>query len=87
MLPNGGRLLFHNYDRSDVSVTYSHDSNRESNKLGTWYINGDTIYIEYYQSEGTEGPLELEVASIIHGYRLGRVDDLINGNGTRQGIE
>lgn len=86
LLPNGGRLLFHNYDRSDVSVTYSHDSNRESNKLGTWYINGDTIYIEYYQSEGTEGPLELEVASIIHGYRLGRVDDLINGNGQGRGL-
>ncbi len=82
LLPTGGRLVFHSFDRSDISKIYSHNDNRNSQKLGTWYIHGDTIYIEYYQAAGTQGPIELEVGSIIHGYRLGRVDDFI-GNPSR----
>ncbi|MBX2827150.1 MAG: T9SS type A sorting domain-containing protein [Flavobacteriaceae bacterium] len=77
-LPDGGRLVFHNYDRSDVSKTYLHTNNRNSNKLGSWFIGGDTIYIEYYQPSGTQDPVELQVGSIIHGYRLGRINDIVD---------
>ncbi|GAB5399119.1 MAG: T9SS type A sorting domain-containing protein [Aureisphaera sp.] len=83
LLPTGGRLVFYNYDRSDISKTYSHQNNRDSQKLGSWYINGDTIYMEYYQKIGTQEPVEIEVGSVIHGYRLGRVNDLVEGNSSR----
>ncbi|MDC8003179.1 T9SS type A sorting domain-containing protein [Aureisphaera galaxeae] len=83
LLPNGGRLVFYNFDRTDISKTYSHRHNRDSKKLGSWYIDGDTIYIEYNQLAGTPDIVELEIGSIIHGYRLGQVDDLIEGMGNR----
>ncbi len=76
-LPQGARLHIYNDDHTDISRTYSKDQNRTNNILGSWFINGDIIWIEYYQPEGAIEVAELEIGSIIHGYRMGRVNALV----------
>lgn len=80
-LPNGSRLHLYNEDRTDVSKTYSSSQNRPNKLLGSWYIEGDIIWIEYYEPAFvSENPL-IELGSIIHGYRMGRVNQLIDTRG------
>ena len=77
-LPTGARLHIYNEDRSEVSKTYSQEHNRSSNQLGTWFVTGDVIWVEYYEPRGTVPGLKLEIGSLIHGYRLGRVTQFVN---------
>ncbi|MCH9659926.1 MAG: T9SS type A sorting domain-containing protein [Bacteroidetes bacterium] len=86
ILPEGGRLQFYNPDQTDSSKVYSSSNNRASNKLSSWFIRGDIISVEYYQEADTEGPLQLEIGSVIHGYRLGSVEDIIVGGGANRGL-
>lgn len=79
-LPDGAKLQLYNETRSDVSKQYTKKDNRSAKLLGSWYIRGDVIFIEYYHPFGSSGPVELEIGSIIHGYRLGRVQDLVQSN-------
>ncbi|RMA57194.1 T9SS type A sorting domain-containing protein [Ulvibacter antarcticus] len=78
-LPEGARLQMYNADRSDVSRIFSHAQNSVSSNIGSWYINGDLIYIEYFEPEYVTASASLQIGSIIHGYRLGRVQDLVGG--------
>lgn len=79
-LPEGATLHLYNEDRSDISKTYSHLQNRANNQLGSWFIDGETIWIEYFEPLGITGDVMLEIGSVIHGYRMGRVHTLIDGN-------
>jgi hypothetical protein len=78
-LPEGSRLHMYNMDRSDISKTYTKNENRENNLLGSWFIKGETIIIEYYEPENVPEIVQLKLGSIIHGYRFGRMQDHING--------
>lgn len=86
-LPPGSRLQLYNNDHSTVVQTFNGSSSRESNRLGTWFVNGDVIWIEYYQPPNTRKYPRLQVESIIHGYRMGDVNptnpegNRINGSG------
>ncbi|MFC7356772.1 T9SS type A sorting domain-containing protein [Jejudonia soesokkakensis] len=80
-LPEGARLHMYNIDRSDISKTYTKNENRENNLLGSWFIEGETIIIEYYEPDTVQEVVQLKIGSIIHGYRLGQLQDYINGEG------
>jgi len=73
-LPRGARLQLYNSDRTDKSKIYSNENNRSSNKLGSWFINGDIILIEYFEPSTSVGNVSLEIGSVIHGYRLGHIN-------------
>lgn len=76
-LPPGGRLHFYNLERDDLSSSYSSDANRDNEMFGSWFVFGDEIIIEYYQKGSqSQSPL-LEIGSVIHGYRLSRVESAI----------
>lgn len=85
-LPDGGMMQLYNEDRSDVSKIFTSLENRGLKKLGSWYIHGETIFAEYYQPSGTNQPVELNIGSIIHGYRLGRVNDILGNSNAGRGI-
>lgn len=78
-LPPGARLQLYNGDRTDKSKTYSNENNRASKVLGSWFITGDIILIEYFEPYATVGNVSLEIGSVIHGYRMGRVNALVDG--------
>ena len=78
-LPNGARLQIYNGDRTDKSRVYSNENNRSSKVLGSWFLTGDIITIEYYEPYSTVGNVSLQIGSIIHGYRLGLVNDFVDG--------
>lgn len=85
-LPNGSRLQMYNLERTDFSKVYTSETNRTSSVLGSWYISGDVIVIEYFQPKGVVAPAHLKIGNIIHGYRMGRVNDLVDTEGNR-GLE
>jgi len=78
-LPNGGRLQLYNGDRTDKSKVYRNEHNRLSKALGSWFVSGEVIWVEYYEPSSAIGNLELEIGSIIHGYRMGRVTTWADG--------
>ena len=78
-LPIGSRLHIYNGDRSDKSKTYSDQNNRLSKVLGSWFVTGDEIWVEYFEPSFAVGAVELEIGSIIHGYRMGLINSWVDG--------
>ena len=79
-LPEGAMMHLYNDDRTDISKTYTKDQNRENKKLGSWFVSGEIIWIEYYEPENTVNDAHLEIGSVIHGYRMGNVRQMIENN-------
>ncbi len=79
-LPEGAMMHLYNDDRTDVSKTYTKEQNRENQKLGSWFVSGEIIWIEYYEPVNTVNNAHLEIGSVIHGYRMGRVHQMIENN-------
>ncbi len=78
-LPEGAMMHLYNDDQTDISKTFTKAQNRENQILGSWYISGEIIWIEYYEPINVSEEVHLEVTSVIHGYRMGRVHQLVNG--------
>lgn len=76
-LPEGTTLHLYNEDHSDISKTYTKINNRPNDQLASWFVDGNTIIIEYFQASYVTQTPKIEIGSIIHGYRMGRVNRLI----------
>lgn len=76
-LPNGAMLHMYNDDQTDVSKTYTNEQNRASKLLGSWYIAGEIIWIEYFEPLNASSDARIEIGNIIHGYRMGQVRQYI----------
>ncbi|MCK0130460.1 T9SS type A sorting domain-containing protein [Flavobacteriaceae bacterium F08102] len=70
-LPKGAKIYLYTNDRSDLLGAYTAIQNNDSNQLGTWFVNGDKVWIEYFEPANAIGEGKLHIASVIHGYRLG----------------
>lgn len=79
-LPEGAMLHLYNEDRTDISKTYYSYHNRSNNQLGSWFITGETIWVEYYEPENVSELVQLEIGSVVHGYRMGKVSRLVENN-------
>lgn len=79
-LPVGSKLQLYNQERTDVTRTYNNAQNRVNGQLGTWFVEGNTIWVEYYQPPYTQGTPRLQITSVIQGYRMGRINTLIDGS-------
>ncbi len=79
-LPHGSRLQLYNQDHTDITNTYTNSQNRLNGQIGTWFVEGDIIWVEYYQPPGTQDSPRLQINSVIHGYRMGKVNTLFEGN-------
>ena len=78
-LPAGTRLQLFSGDKTDVSKPYTNFDNRTNNTLGSWIIEGDEIWIEYFEPASVNEPFKIEIGSIIHGYRMGAVEQFVEG--------
>ncbi len=80
-LSKGSRLQLYNDERTDITATFTSTQNRDGKQLGTWFVEGEIIWIEYYQPPNVYGIPKLQINNIIHGYRMGKVNLLLEGRG------
>ncbi|WP_175418976.1 T9SS type A sorting domain-containing protein [Aureibaculum algae] len=69
-LPEGSTIYLYNKDRSDLIGAITSSANNNKNELGTWFVKGDHLFVEYYEPEEVKGQGKLNIGSVIHGYRL-----------------
>ncbi|WP_313114127.1 T9SS type A sorting domain-containing protein [Aequorivita sediminis] len=79
-LPTGSRLQLFNGEHTDITSTFTSNQNRDDGRIGTWFVEGDVLWIEYYQPPNVKGEPELQLRSVIHGYRMTAVDNMINNS-------
>jgi hypothetical protein len=70
-LPKGANIYLYNDDRTDLLGAYTHTSNNEKQKFGTWFVKGDKLWVEYFEPKKVKGQSKLNISSVIHGYRIG----------------
>ncbi len=75
-LPPDTRLQLYSGNKDDLSKAYTPSDNRDDNILGSWFISGEEIWIEYFEPAHVNKPFKIEIESIIHGYRMGAVDQI-----------
>ena len=86
-LPRGTILQLYNNERTIVSETFLGTDSRNSNLLGSDLISGDIVYIEYYAPASVSQSPDIQIQSIVHGYRMGTLDssnmegNKLNGSG------
>ncbi len=78
-IPRGARLQLYNQERTDITNTFTSAQNKLEGQLGTWFVEGNIVWIEYYQPPRTQESARLQINSVIHGYRMGRVNALVEG--------
>ena len=78
-IPKGGSLYLYNDDHSDLLGAYTHKQNQEGGVLGTWLVNGDSVWIEYYEPLSVQGQGTLHIAKATHGYRNADTFNLAKG--------
>lgn len=78
-LPPGSRLHLFNGDKTDVSRTHNKNTNRPNERFGSWFINGDVIWVEYFEPASVSSEPRLRIDGLIHGYRLGKVSQFVDG--------
>lgn len=77
-LPEGGFLHLYNDQHTEISKTYTTNDNRSNNLLGSWFVSGEIIWVEYYQPPFMTEQAQLKIGSVIHGYRMGQVTRLLD---------
>ncbi len=71
-IPEGASLYLYNNSKTDLLGAYTSLNNNESNRLGSWFVEGDNLWIEYFEPFEVKGQGKIHLDKIIHGYRLGK---------------
>lgn len=79
-IPEGGKLYFYNEAKTDLLGAYTHTQNREDMVFGSWLINGDDIFIYYFEPSDKNGQGRLHINKAIHGYRSVQDFEISNKN-------
>lgn len=77
-IPSGAQFQLYNDEHTDLTNTFTAQDKYVNHQLGTWFVEGDKIWIEYYQPSQVAGTPVLQISSIIHGYRMGLVSDWVS---------
>lgn len=80
-IPSEGRFQLYNDDRTDLSPAFTDTQNYSQNQLGTWFVEGEKLWLEYYQPAGVSENPTLHIANLIHGYRMGLVKTYLADQG------
>ncbi len=68
-IPRGATIYLYNNDKSDLLGAYTNIFNRPDEMLGTWLVQGENVWIEYYEPASVKGQGELNISKVVHGYR------------------
>jgi hypothetical protein len=62
-IPEGATLYVYNNEKNDLIRPFTYHNNNPEEVLGTWLVNGDQAWIEYYQPADVVGNAKLTVGS------------------------
>lgn len=68
-LPKGAKLFIWDAERSTYKGAFTHKNNKEWGSLGVGLIHSDQVVIELIESPIAVGQSELQLGTIVHGYR------------------
>lgn len=68
-IPVGAKLYVYNDKKTDLLRPFTHHNNNPEEVLGTWLVQGNHAYIEYYQPAQVVGEAKITIGSVVHGYR------------------
>lgn len=68
-VPKGGSVYLYSDDRNSLLGAYTDLQNQDSGILGTWLVEGEKIWIEYFEPSKMKGQGRLHIAKATHGYR------------------
>ncbi|MDH7912353.1 T9SS type A sorting domain-containing protein [Winogradskyella sp. SYSU M77433] len=68
-IPEGAKLYVYNDEKTDLLRPFTHHNNNAEEVLGTWLVEGNKAWIEYYEPANTVGMAKLTIGSVVHGYR------------------
>ena len=68
-MPEGAYIYLYNDQKTDILGAYDSTQNQDSGILGTWLVQGDKVWIEYYEPLSAFGQGRLHIAKATHGYR------------------
>jgi hypothetical protein len=69
-LPEGATLHLYNNDKTDLQGAYTIKNNNLAEMLGSWFVKGDNIWIEYFEPKEVFNQGRFNINKIFHGYRL-----------------
>ena len=65
-LPEGGRLFIFNNDYSMKLGAFSSASHRDDGAFTTQYINGNDVYIEYFEPDSVQQQASIEIRAVVY---------------------
>lgn len=68
-LPDGADLFVYNESRTDVIGAFTSQNNQNDGVFATSLVQGDKIYIEYFEPASVQFPGEIHLYRVTHGYR------------------
>ncbi len=68
-LPKGASIFLYNADKSDLLGAYTDVFNNPEGVLGTWTVEGESVWVEYYEPSNQRGRGKLNIDKVVHGYR------------------
>lgn len=76
-MPAGGSVYIYSDDRSSVIGAYTNIMNNDEQLLGTWMVDGQSVWVEYHEPKAVRGEGLLNINKVIHGYRSKTETDLV----------
>ncbi|PRP67334.1 T9SS type A sorting domain-containing protein [Nonlabens agnitus] len=67
-VPEGAELYLYNDDKTDHIGPYTSSENQDDGILGSWVIEGDNLWIEYFEPARVRGLGRISIDSITHGF-------------------
>ena len=74
-IPVGGKVYIYSGDKSQILNVFTHQHNNPEEILGTWMVDGQSIWIEYFEPKKVSGQGRLNIGNVIHGYRVYTLPD------------
>lgn len=68
-LPKGAAIYLYNNNRTNLLGAYTELQNSDAKELGTWLVDGDDVWIEYYEPKKVQGQGSFTISNVTHGYR------------------
>jgi hypothetical protein len=82
-IPEGGELFIFNEAGTDIMGSFNNKNNQLSGKFSTHCIEGNKIYLEYFEPKSAKGKTKLHIDRISHVFKdiFLRSDEDVNGPG------
>lgn len=68
-IPRGAHLYIYSNNRKSLIGAYDFHQNNEAQVLSTWLVEGDDVWIEYYEPKKVLGQGNFRITKVVHGYR------------------